>query len=189
VRETEVENKPKLAAKNQEQQLLQRLLQLSLFANMGGKQLQILLKLSRTLALEPEESLWLEGDEPQGFYVLLNGHLAVSERGKEIGQIAPISSLGEVEMLSTMRHDDEVDSVGKCLLLEFPRDTVEDLLVKSSEICQRLSRNVVALLSLRLQKANERVSGIAHERREMEERIREAEVELNDLNMIRRMRS
>jgi hypothetical protein len=189
VREIEVDNKPKLAAKNQEQQLVQRLLQLPLFAHMGGKQLQVLLKLSRTLALEPEESLWLEGDAPRGFYMLLNGHLAVWERGKEIGQIAPISSLGEVEMLATMRHDDEVNGVGKCLLLEFPRDIVEDLLVKSSDICQRLCRNVVFLLSLRLQKANERVSGIAHDKRELEERIHEAEIELNDLNMIRRMRS
>jgi len=184
-----VENRPKLAAKNQEQLLLQRLLQLPLFARLGGKQLQVLLKLSRTLALESEESLWLEGDDPQGFYVLLKGQLAVCERGKEIGQIAPVSSLGEVEMLSAMRHDDEVNGVGQCLLLEFPREILENLLVQSSDICQRLCRNVVALLSLRLQNANEQVSGIAQQKRKLEERIREAEIELNDLNMIRRMRS
>ncbi len=48
----EVDNRPTLTTKNQEQQLLQRLVQLPLFVRLAGRQLQVLLKASRGVALE-----------------------------------------------------------------------------------------------------------------------------------------
>ena len=122
-------------------------------------------------------------------YILLKGELVVLEGGKEIGQLKPTSSVGEISLLSDLPHDDEVIGHEKCLLLELPRDVFNVVLNRHSDICQRICRNIVTLLSLRLQKANDQVSEIAQRRTELEETISEAEFELNDLNMIREMRS
>ena len=184
-----MENKTTLATKNQEQLLLQRLAQVPMFQRLTGKHLQVLLKLTRTLAIDSGEALWKEGDSCRALYILLKGQLAVLEDGKEIGQLKPISSIGEISLLSELPHDDEVVGHEKCLLLELPRDVFNAVLKRHSDICQRICRNIVTLLSLRLQKVNDQVSEIAQRRAKLEETVREAEVELNDLNMIRGMRS
>ena len=60
---------------------------------------------------------------------------------------------------------------------------------RSSEICQRICRHGVNVLARHLQKANDRMSEISRRRVELEEAVREAEIRLNDLSMIQRMRS
>ena len=186
---SQVENRPKLAAKNQEQQLLQRLLQLPIFAQMTAPQMQVLLKVSRSLALEPGESLWLEGDSPRSLYLLLKGELSIVEEGREVGHVQPVASLGEGPLLAGFAHDDEVTACSSCLFLELPGEVLEVLFKRSSDICQRICRNVVNVLSQRLQQANDRMSDIARRRTELEEDIREAEIRFNDLSIIQRMRA
>ncbi len=182
-------NKTALATKNREQLLLQRLAQVPVFQRLPGKHLQILLKFTRATAIDPDEALWLEGDPCRAMYILLKGQLAVLEEGKEIGQLKPVSSVGEISLLADLPHDDEVVGRDKCFLLELPRDVFNGVLKRHSDICQRICRNIVTLLSLRLQKGNDQVSEIAQRRTELEEIISKAEIELNDLNMIREMRS
>lgn len=182
-------NKTGLATKNQEQLLLQRLAQVPVFQRLPGKHLQILLKLARPITIDPGEALWMEGDPCGAMYLLLKGQLTVVEGGKEIGHLKPVCSVGEIPLLADLPHDDEVIGHEKCLLLELPREVFDATLKRYSEICQRICRNIVTLLSLRLQKANDQVSEIAQRRTELDETIREAEIEMNDLNMIRGMRS
>lgn len=184
-----MENTPKLAAKNQEQQLIQRLLQLPIFTNMAASQMQGLLKISRSLALESGESLWLKGDSPTSLYLLLKGDLIVVEGGREVEHVKPAVSLGEGPLLAGLAHDDEVVACSPCLLLELPGEVIEALFKRSSDICQRICRNVVNGLAQRLQKSNDRMSETARRRVELEEDIREAEIRFNDLNIIQRMRA
>ena len=177
------------ASKNQEQLLIQRLMRVPVLHRLTGKHLQVLLRCARTVSIEPGEALWLEGDPCRAMYILLKGQMSVVEAGTEVGQVRPVSSVGEISLLSDMPHDDEISGVEKCLLLEFPRDRFEAVLRAHSDICQRICRNIVHLLSLRLKKANERTSEIARLRSEIEDAIKDAEIELHDLNLIRGMRS
>lgn len=182
-------NTPKLAVKNQEQQLIQRLLQLPIFARMAAPQVQVLLKIARSLALEPGESLWLKGDSPRSLYLLLRGEIAVIEGDREVGHVQPVASLGEGPLLAGFAYDDEVVACAPCLFLELPGEVIEVLFKRNSDICQRICRNVVNVLAQRLQKANDQMSEIARRRTKLEEKIREAEIRFNDLSIIQRMRS
>jgi len=68
-----VENRPTFAVENQEQLLRQRLLRVPIFNRLSSKQMQLLLKVSRSAAIGPGEALWMEGDPCQGLFVLLKG--------------------------------------------------------------------------------------------------------------------
>lgn len=179
----------KFAAKSQEQLLIQRLLQVPLFQRLTSKQIQILLKSCQRQTIEVDESLWIEGDPSQEIYLLIKGQLAVCEKGKEIDRLQPIASVGEIPFFAGLSHDDEIVALEPCLLLKFSYQAMQEMLCVNPDICQRLCRNVIGLLSLRLQKANERLGEIAHQQADLEKQIEEAEIELNDLNLIRGMHS
>ena len=177
-----------LSAKNQVQQLIQRLLQVPLFHKMSNRHVQLLLKLGQSTQVAADDSLWLEGDEPRSLYVLLRGEVEVFANGEQVDHIKPIQTLGEVALLSGQRHDDEAVCATQCILLEISALVFTQLLRRNSEICQRICRNAVGVLSLRLQKSNNAVGALGESCRELEEKIEEVEHHANDLHMIRRLR-
>ena len=184
-----MENRSKLAARNQEQVLSQRLAQLPLFQRLGSKQVQVILRCGRSRMLEKGEPLWRAGEPCAALYLLMKGELVLREEGKERDRIHPIAVLGEVGIFSELPNDEELAAVQSSLLLEFPQQSLLAVLRENSDICQRLCRNVVALLSARLQEANERVAQVSRRRTELEQQVKEAEIEVHDLSMIRGLRS
>lgn len=184
-----MENRSNLAARNQEQVLSQRLAQLPLFQRLGSKQVQVILRCGRSRMLEKGESLWRPGESSTALYLLMKGELVLREEGKERDRIHPITALGEVAALSGLPSDEELAAAQPSLLLEFPQSSLLAALRENSEICQRLCRNVVALLSARLQEANERVVEISQRRDELERQVKETQIEVHDLTLIRGLRS
>ncbi|HIG54420.1 MAG TPA: cyclic nucleotide-binding domain-containing protein [Candidatus Latescibacteria bacterium] len=178
----------KVSAKNQEQQLIQRLMQLPLFQKMSGRHLQLLVKLGESKQVAAGDSLWLEGDAPKAFYILLNGEVEILVSGELVGQIKSLKTLGEVALLGGQPHFEEAVCATHCILLAIPAPVFLHVLQLNSEICQRICRNMVGLLSQQLQKSNDEVGALGESCRAIEEKIAEAERHANDMKMVRRMR-
>ena len=177
-----------ISAKNQEQQLIQRLLQVPLFHKMSGRHVQLLLKLCQSKQVAADDSLWLEGDAPQGLYILLRGEVEIFVSGELVDSIKPIQTLGEVALLGGQPHYEEAVCATQCILMVIPAPVLLHVLQRNSEICQRICRNAVGKLSQQLQKSNDDVGALAESCRAVEEKIAEAERHANDMNMIRRIR-
>lgn len=177
-----------LSSKNQEQQLIQRLMQAPLFAKMSNRHLQLLLKLAQSKQVDADDSLWLEGDRARGLYVLLRGEIELFAAGKQVDHCKPIQTLGEIALLAGQPHAEEAVCTTQCILLEIPAPVILHVLQRNSEICQRICRNVIGALSLRLQKANDEVGALGEDCNKLQQQIAEVEHHANDLNMIRRMR-
>ena len=155
---------------------------------MSSQHVQLLLKLGQSTQVDADGSLWLEGDEPRSLYVLLWGEVGVFANGEQVDHIKPTQTLGEVSLLSGQRHYDEAICATQCILLEISALVFAQVLQCNSEICQRICRNAVGVLSLRLQKANDEVGALGESCRELEEEIKEVEHHADDLHMIRRLR-
>jgi CRP-like cAMP-binding protein len=176
--------KPSLGAKGEEQALVNRLLQVPAFHRIPARHLQVLVKVGRARTAAVREVLGRPGDPCPGLWILLKGALAVREPGQPIRRVQPVSLVGEVALLSGQEFSEEVVVVEACELLEVPAQVFAAILVRSPEICQRLCRNVVGVLSARLQQANEALDELGRVRVQLAEELREAEVELNDLRVI-----
>ena len=91
-------------------------------------------------------------------------------------------------MLGGQPHFEQAICATHCILLEIPAPVFLHVLQRNSEICQRICRNAVGLLSQRLQKSNDEVGVLGESCRAIEEKIVEAERHANDMNMVRQMR-
>ena len=177
-----------VSGKNQEKQLIQHLLQVPLFQKMPGRHLQLLVKLGQSKQVAAADSLWLEGDAPKALYILLKGEVEILFGGELVEHIKSIKALGEVALLGGQPHFEQAVCATHCILLEIPAPVFLHVLQRNSEICQRICRNAVGLLSQRLQKSNDEVGVLGESCRAIEEKIVEAERHANDMNMVRQMR-
>ena len=177
-----------LSAKNQEQQMIQRLLQVPLFNRMSGRHIQLLVKVAQSVKVNAGDLLWLDGDDPESLFVLLSGEVEIFAAGEKVDHIKPVQTLGEVPLLSGERHDDEAVCATPCVLLDLSAQVIAQVLQRNSEICQRICRNAVGMLALKLQQSNDAVGALGEECRALEEKIEQIEHQANDLNMIRSLR-
>ena len=182
-------NNSRLAARSQEQQFIQVLLQQPFFDKVGAKSLKAVLRLAKTLPIEAGDRLWDSGEEASALYVLLRGRVVrrvdAADAGVTIGAVAV---LGEADLIGELPHWDQATAATQAMLLSLSRDALRQVFAVSPEIGQRLCRNVVHALSSGLQDANAQVGALAGKRQELEQRIRETEMHLNDLNTIKQMR-
>ena len=179
-----MEETSQLAAKNQEQTLIGKLMQVRFFNRLSAKHIQLLLKLAQPMNVDADEALWMEGDPCTGLYILMQGRLVIVEGGREVRHMEPISPVGELPLLTGAVHPDEVVAHSPCLLLLIPRKTLEIVLLKSTDLCQRICRNVVSELADQLQIVNDDIVDVAQRKVQIEMQIKDAESEFNGLRMI-----
>ena len=174
-----------LAAKNQEQALIGKLLQIPFFSKLTGRHINLLLKLAQPMNVDADESLWMEGDPCRGFFLLMQGSLVVVEGGVETHIVDPVVPVGELVLLTGVDYADEVVAIDPSLLLHIPKETFETVLLKSTDLCQRICRNVVSELSEELQRANEHIGEAARRKAQIEGQLKDSDSEVNTLRMLR----
>ncbi|MEW6749519.1 MAG: cyclic nucleotide-binding domain-containing protein [Candidatus Latescibacterota bacterium] len=172
----------------QSQQLVQFVLQTPPFAHFAVRQVQPLLKVARPRPLRAGEALWRAGDQPQGMLILVQGAARVKQGGGSARRVEPVAVLGEVELVAGVPYATEVTALSDSLFLELSAALVEALLARDSAFCQRLSRNIAGALAAELQQANERLGALTRRREDLSRELDRARLELNDLNLVRRLR-
>jgi CRP-like cAMP-binding protein len=179
-----VTGKATLASKNQEQALVNRLLQVPALNRVPSRFLQVLLKAAKPREVPARTVLCRPGEPCAGLRILLKGSLALREPGERLRRAHAVALVGELPLLAGEPCSEEVVAVEDSLLLEVPAPVFAAILGRSPELCQRLGRNVVAILSARVQQANEALNDVARRRTQLAEAVHEAEGELNDLRVI-----
>ena len=143
-----------------------------LFAGLQGEHVAELERRTRRLTLQRGETLFLEGDQPQGFYLVRSGRLKVyksSPAGREqiLHMVGPGEPVGEVAMFGGGRLPASAEALETSEVLVVPREAFVDLIRREPEVAMRflsaLSERLRLLTtlveSLSLREVTERLAG------------------------------
>jgi len=121
------------------------------FSGLPQSQLKELKKIAVDRSFNKGEVIFFEGDDANGFYVVVSGLVKVfkiSSEGKEhiLHIIGPGEPLGEVAVFSGRQFPANAEALARSHLLFFPRTSFVDLIASSPS----LALNMLAVLSRRL---------------------------------------
>lgn len=122
-----------------------------LFSGLTENQVQEISRIAFHKHLKKGESIFIEGDDGNGFYIVVEGNVKIfklSVEGKEhiLHFFGPGEPIGEVPVFSGQRFPANAEAVEQTQLLFFPRTAFIDLISKNPS----LSINMLAVLSKRL---------------------------------------
>jgi len=108
------------------------------------------------------ESIFLDGDESNGFYIIVDGFTKiykVSSEGKEqiLHIFGPGEPFGEVPVFSGRRFPANAETITKAYLLFVPRSSFINLITETP----LLALNMIAVLSARLRKFTSQIEAIS----------------------------
>ncbi|MBW1815406.1 MAG: Crp/Fnr family transcriptional regulator, partial [Deltaproteobacteria bacterium] len=108
------------------------------------------------------ETIYFEGDEGNGFYIVIDGNVKIfklSIEGKEhiLHFFGPGEPIGEVPVFSGQRFPANAEAVESTHLLFFPRTSFIDLISKNPS----LSINMLAVLSKRLKEFTVQIENLS----------------------------
>lgn len=173
------------SARAQEQALLQKLLHVPVFNRLPTQYLQLLLRAAKPKAVAEGGVVWNPEEAGKGMYILLKGKLKVVAAGKFDQPVEPIAALGEVNALTGEPYGDQVVATETSVLLEVGQAVFEQLLLANTNVCQLLCRNILNVVSDKLQAADERIAQAEGDKLGLVQRIKDAEADVNALRMIK----
>jgi len=110
----------------------------------------------RTLMLEEGQSLFLEGDEATGFYIVKSGGLKATRLSPDgieqlLAVFSPGDSIGEMAMFDDESRSATITALRACSLLYWPRSTFFEFADSNSA----LYRHLLGVLARRLRDTND----------------------------------
>jgi len=126
---------------------------MALFERLSGKDKEELARIAAERTFRRGETIFLEGDEGRGFYVVLSGRVKIykiSPEGKEqtLHLFDPGEPFGEVALFAGTRFPANAEAMEESRILFFPRDAFADLIREQPSVAM----NMLALLSMRLRR-------------------------------------
>lgn len=101
--------------------LVPRLSEIPLFSSMSQADIHALLAMGEVHSLDPNTVLIKENDLENKLYILLQGHLIVNEGGSPIGEVLPISIVGEMGFFTTKPRNATVTSISSSVCISLSR--------------------------------------------------------------------
>lgn len=131
--------------------IIERIAAIPLFEGLPPEQIRDLADIARTRSSQKRETIFSEGQQGNGFYVVLSGRVKIfklSAEGKE--QILHIfganEPFGEVPVFAGRNFPASAESMEDCRILFFPRESFVGLIRRNPAI----ALNMLAVLSRRL---------------------------------------
>lgn len=133
-----------------------------LFSGLADNQVQELSRITSQKHFKKGESIFFEGDEGNGFYIVIEGSIKIfklSVEGKEhiLHFFGPGEPIGEVPVFSGRRFPANAEAAEPTHLLYFPRNSFIDLISKNPS----LSINMLAVLSKRLREFSLKIGNLS----------------------------
>lgn len=133
-----------------------------LFGGLSDQQLNQILAIGQTRTYSRGETIFLEGDRGDGFYIVATGKVKifkVSAEGKEqiLHIYGPGQPFGEVPVFAGQDFPANAEAVAKSSLLFFPREGFIDLITAHPS----LALNMLAVLSMRLRQFTVQVENLS----------------------------
>ena len=133
-----------------------------LFSGLPDDQLQAIKQISLEKLVNKGETIFTEGDEGKGFFVVIDGRVKiykVSAEGKE--QILHIfgsgQPFGEVPVFTGQKFPANAQAIEKTRLLFFPRDAFVDLITDNPS----LALNMLAIMSTKLRQFTVQIENLS----------------------------
>lgn len=138
------------------------IVQSPLFGGLNSEQLDQLAQIGRDLHFARGESIFIEGDQGNGFYIVATGKVKVfkvSAEGKEqiLHIYGPGQPFGEVPVFAGQNFPASAQAVEKSDLIFFPRQSFIDLITDHPS----LAMNMLAMLSMRLRQFTVQVENLS----------------------------
>ena len=136
------------------EKILEIISQTPIFQNLPEEDLQRIRGIAKDRFFNKGQTVFSEGDEGNGFYVVAAGKVKiykVSLEGKEqiLHIYGPGHPFGEVPVFSGEKFPANAQTLVKSHLLFFPRTAFVELIAKNPSLCL----NMLAVLSMRLRQA------------------------------------
>jgi CRP/FNR family transcriptional regulator len=133
-----------------------------LFSGLSENQVQEISRIAVHKRFKKGETIFIEGDEGNGFYIVVEGSVKIfklSLEGKEhiLHFFGPGEPIGEVPVFSGEQFPANAEAVKPAHLLFFPRTSFMDLISKSPS----LSINMLAVLSRRLREFSLKIENLS----------------------------
>ena len=96
-----------------------------------------------------------EGDQSRDMYILTEGFLKVTFRGKEVSKIYPVSTVGEMGIFTEETRSARVTTITKCSLLRIMKNDLLDLFEKDKDFYIKFQKAMLLDLSNKLRITNE----------------------------------
>ncbi len=99
-----------------------------------------------------------EGNQSKEMYILTEGLLKVTFRGKEVSKIDPVSTVGEMGVFTGKNRSARVITITKCILLRIMKNDLFDLFEKDKDFYVKFQKVMLLDLSYKLRMNNEAIT-------------------------------
>jgi CRP-like cAMP-binding protein len=109
-----------------------------LFAGCSDDDIRDIAEIAHLLSFEDGAVIVPEGEEGQGFYLIMSGEASVVQGGREINRLAAGDFFGEIALLEGTPRTASVVAVGSSVCLGILRSDFRPLLVRQPRIALRI---------------------------------------------------
>lgn len=154
--------------------LSQTVKKIPLFAGLSPSQIQTVLGVCHWTQEEAGKVICAAGSQASEMYILLSGELAVlTQDGTRVATLEPVTTVGELGVLTNQQRKATVETVTKCALLKITKMGFETMLQANLAVQARIFRNIVDILADKIVGDNVRMRDHIREQVQHEERVRE----------------
>ena len=114
------------------------LAKVSLFAGCSDDDVRDIAAIAHLLSFEDGAVIVPEGEEGQGFYLIMSGEAAVVQRGSEISRLGAGEFFGEIALIEGTPRTASVIAVGSVVCLGILRADFRPLLIRQPRIALRI---------------------------------------------------
>ena len=160
-------------AKNQIKMLNETVRKIPLFAGLSPSQINAVLGVCQLKRLPANTVVCASGTQATEMYILLSGELAVvTGDGTRVATLAPVTTVGEMGVLTRQERKATIETVTDCNLLMIPRMGFEMVLEADLAVQARVYRNLFTSLADKIVQDNVRLRDHLLEKAAQEERVR-----------------
>jgi CRP/FNR family transcriptional regulator, cyclic AMP receptor protein len=141
------------------------------FAGLSDKELRDLAAALTRVTVRAGQAIIREGEsqvDKQGLFVLIEGHVQVFKKGRDLATLGPGTVFGEVELLTRVAPTATVQAKDDLVLLWLGRDRFDERVRAGDLAVYRLVYNVARVLAARLRATDERAVALVPEARQQE---------------------
>lgn len=118
----------------------------SLFEKLSADVLFIVAKEAEWRKMAHGEILFAEGDIPDGLYIIVNGHVCVTAKGREISRLKDFDYFGEIGLIDNSPRLATATAESSGLLLHIDQITFDDLINEFPDILRTITITIIGYL-------------------------------------------
>jgi CRP-like cAMP-binding protein len=152
--------------------LIEALRKISLFRGLSPTQVRQMLGVCARKSYQPGDKVCTSNMPSDEMYILLSGELeVVTTEGIQVATLVPVTTVGEMGMITRQLHSATVKATQPSQLLAIPRSPFEYLFRDDAEMQAKVYRNIADILVAKLLNDNVRTRDHQMAKRSYEDRL------------------